>query len=386
MQKRKSLVVLGFAVLIASAFAVFSPGRVSAIPMGTWANMEPTTAPVPRIHSPLVYHVNAGRVMLYGGFNATFEHLGDTWAYQYSSNTWTDRAPSTSPYATGGHCLSYDIDSQKIILFGGRLSGSDTTLVMYHETWAYDYTANTWTNRTTATHPASCCWGDMVYDIQAERHIMFGGLTDGANYLDDTWAYDYDTNTWTDRSPTSSPPGRFDHRMAYDSGSDKVILVGGVGLGGTVLSDVWAYDYSSNTWTERTSFPTAIAPAGLAYDSLMDRTILFGGTRNFGETDLRDETWTYDYNTDTWTQLTCDPHPPEVDRSFMTYDSGAQRTILFGFRGPRPDPVYYEDTWALHFFDFTPPPPPIPGFPAVAILLGIAIPLGIVIVIRRKRH
>jgi N-acetylneuraminic acid mutarotase len=324
--------------------------------------------------------------MLYGGFNATWDHLGDTWAYQYSANTWTDRAPSTSPPATGGHCLSYDLDSRQIIFFGGHLSGSDTTLVMYHETWAYDYASNTWTNRTTATHPASCSWGDMTYVVQAEREIMFGGLTDGATYLDDTWAYDYDTNTWTDRAPASSPPGRFDHRMVYDSESDKVILVGGVGLGGVLLDDVWAYDYDTNTWTERTSFPTIIAAHGLAYDSAMDCVILYGGTRNFGETDIRDDTWTYDYNTDTWAQLTPDPHPPEACRTYMTYDEGAERTILFGFRGPQPDPVYYEHTWAFHFFDLSTTTTIVPGFPTAAMLLGIALTLGIVIVIRRKRQ
>ncbi|MFX1319181.1 MAG: kelch repeat-containing protein [Promethearchaeota archaeon] len=383
-QIRKVFMGLGFTILF--AFMMLTPPNVLAIPIGEWTNMEPTTAPIPRMHSPLAYNVNAGRVMLYGGFNATFDHLGDTWAYRYSTNTWTNRAPSTSPPATGGHCLSYDLDSRQIILFGGHLSGSSSTIVSYYETWAYDYDTNTWTNRTTTTHPPGTAWGDMAYAIQAERQILFGGLGDSATYLGDTWAYDYDTNTWTDRAPAASPPRRFDHRMVYDSESDKVILVGGIGLGAAILDDVWAYDYDTNTWTERTSFPTIIASHSLAYDSAMDRVILYGGARNFGETDLRDETWTYDYNTDTWELLITDPHPPEACRGYMTYDAGAERTILFGFRGPQPDPVLYEETWALHYLDITIPPPPFPGFPTAAIVLGIALTLGIVILIRRKRN
>jgi hypothetical protein len=227
----------------------------------------------------------------------------------------------------------------------------------------------------------------MTYILEAQRLILFGGLGDGATFLDDTWAYDYNTNTWTNRAPADSPPGRFDHRMVYDLQSEKVILVGGIGLGGNVLDDVWAYDYTSNTWTERASLPTDLCSQGLAYDGTLDRVILFGGTRDFDETDLSDETWTYDYNTDIWEQLTVDPHPPELCRVYMAYSDRTQHTILFGGRGASPSPVYYGDTWALHLSDYTlPPPPPIPGFPTAAILLGIALTFGIVIIIRRKRR
>ncbi len=382
----EGLVVLGFTVLIASAFMMLTPTQVLGIPMGEWTNRSPTTAPEPRTHSPLAFHLNSGLVILYGGFNATFSHLGDTWAYEYSANTWTNRAPSSSPPPTGGHYLSYDWDFQQVIFFGGHLSGAHASIVTFHETWAYNYTTNTWTNRTTASHPPGSAWGDMTYIVQAERQLLFGGLGDGAALLDDTWTYDYETNTWANRAPSANPPARFDHRMVYDSESDKVILVGGIGLGGNVLDDVWAYDYTSNTWTERASLPSDLCSQGLAYDNGMDRVILFGGTRDFDETNLSDETWIYDFNTDTWEQLTPSPHPPGTCRAYMTYDDRAQRSILFGGRGTSPSPVHFEETWAFRYFDTTTDGGVVPGFPAVAILFGIALSLGITIITRRKRH
>lgn len=361
---------------------MLTPGQVLAIPTGTWTNMAPTTSPEGRTHSPLTYHVNAGFVMLYGGYNASFEHLGDTWAYDYSANTWIDRAPSTSPPATGGHCLSYDGNSEQLIFFGGRITGAGGTLEMYHETWVYDYAANSWTNRTTAIHPPGRGWSDMTYVGHTNRQLMFGGLADGAAYLDDTWAYDNATNSWINRAPSTSPPARFDHRMVYDSESQRVILVGGIGIGTVVLSDVWAYDYASNTWTEYASFHTGIASQCLAYDSTMDRVILFGGTRNFDETNLNDETWLYDYNSDTWTQLLPDPHPPRLCRTYMAYDAGAQRSIFFGGRGPQPSPVHYDDTWAFYLFDFQ---PRFPWELVIAILVIIVIIILIIFFWRRRR-
>ncbi len=40
--------------------------------------------------------------------------------------------------------------------------------------------------------------------------------------------------------------------MAYDSRNDRVILFGGDGSGGALLSDTWAYSYATNAcpWTD----------------------------------------------------------------------------------------------------------------------------------------
>ena len=49
----------------------------------------------------------------------------------------------------------------------------------------------------------------MVYDSRADRVLLFGGAELSANAgLNDLWAYDYETNTWTERHPAVSPPPR----------------------------------------------------------------------------------------------------------------------------------------------------------------------------------
>src|SRR3989442_15890746 len=82
-------------------------------------------------------------------------------------------------------------------------------------------------------------------------------------------------------SPAASPLARSHHAMAYDSGSDRVILFGGYSscCGGIALGDTWAYDFNANTWTDMTPAvaPTSRESSAMAYDSQSDRVILFGG-------------------------------------------------------------------------------------------------------------
>src|SRR5947208_3490864 len=116
----------------------------------------------------------------------------------------------------------------------------------------------------------------MAYDSRSDRVILFGGATTAGN-LDDTWGYDFETNTWMNMEPAVKPPGRAYHAMAYDSGSDRVILFSGSSAVGP-LNDTWAYDFGANEWTNMTpaSSPAVGSNHDMAYDSQSDRVILFG--------------------------------------------------------------------------------------------------------------
>jgi hypothetical protein len=50
-------------------------------------------------------------------------------------------------------------------------------------------------------------------------------VTKGLAFSNKTWAYDFDTNIWTQMAPEVSPPGMNYHPMAYDVEADRVILV-----------------------------------------------------------------------------------------------------------------------------------------------------------------
>src|SRR5712691_8764022 len=72
-----------------------------------------------------------------------------------------------------------------------------------------------------------------------------------------------DHNIWTNMNPAIHPSNRIGHRMAYDSGSDRIVLFGGLTeVGGIRNDETWIYDFDTNTWTRTT--PPATPGAGLS--------------------------------------------------------------------------------------------------------------------------
>jgi len=257
-----------------------------------------------------------------------------------ASDNWTNAGPSLPrPSGRWTHAMAYDLRAERVILFGGRTGPVE---FYRNETWAYDPSANAWTNMTTGAGPSGRSNPRMAYDIQSDRTILFGGgnyYTDW--YSNETWAYDYGNNTWTRMSPLLSPSPRYDHQLVYDSRSDRVILFGGaVGAGPTLLGDTWTYDYESDTWTDMApaASPPARQASAMAYDSESDLTIVFGGRGGTGN-----DTWTYNSTANSWTPMSPLASPSVRWGSRMVYDSQADRTVLFGgYTGTEP---YNNETW-----------------------------------------
>ena len=304
--------------------------------LNTWTKLNPAgDLPSERSYHSMVYDSTSRRVILFGGgtLNGGFN---DTWAYDPTTSTWTDLHPAGDvPSARMGFRMVYDSSTGEVILFGG-FDG-----VYTNDTWAYDSTANTWTDlRPTGDVPSGRSAHSMVYASSTGRVILFGG-SDGGIPSNDTWAYDPTANTWTDLHPAGGlPSARSDHSMVYDSSIGKVILFGG--LGGTVFDDTWAYDPAANTWTNlNATGPSARCFSSVVYDSSTSKVILFGG---FDGVD-KDDTWAYDPTADTWTDLRpAGDVPPAREDHSMVYDPDTGKVILFG---GGTSGSYFNDTWAF---------------------------------------
>jgi len=233
--------------------------------------------------------------------------------------------------------MAYDSQSDRVILFGGWVPDVRQVAIDLNETWSYDYANNTWKNMSPPLAPPARSGHALVYDSQSDRSILFGGADGG--YLSDTWEYDYNLNIWTQMKPSIFPSERCRHDMIYDSKSDRLVLFGGFSPGNPdELNDTWTYDFNNDTWTEM--LPT-IRPEGreshaLSYDSRMDRIILFGG---WIPEQGYDDTWTYDLKNNTWTNITSSTRPSSRGGHALAYDSESDRTILFGGNS--------DDVWAL---------------------------------------
>ena len=288
----------------------------------------------------MAYDVESNRGILFGGQTGNYiratSYNKETWAYDAAANKWTEMKPGMGPSVRAAADLAYDTKSDRVLLFGG----ADTKTWGLDDTWVYDFNTNTWEEK--ARGPANHLGGRIAYDAESDRVILFGGfdVTSG-KLFSDTRSYDFNSDTWTDMKPSTSPSPRNYQVMAYDTESDRVIMWGGDAKDWD--ESVWAYDYNQNTWEKKdvSEGPELRAYTSLVYDSKADRMILYGGT-DYGN----DETWAYDYNTNTWTKLSPGTNPGELSRHAMMYDTTADRVILFGGQVNAKEFEYAADTWS----------------------------------------
>ena len=335
-----------------------------------WINMKPSTAPSARDNNKLTYDSESDRVILFGGkFKAvTQERFNDTWAYDYNTDTWEEMTPTLSPGHRNGHTMAYDSESDRSILFGGLKTyfAPPTPVECWNDTWTYDYNADTWVEMYPTVKPPTRTGAAMVYDSESDKIILFGGFTEERTDLGDTWTYDYNSNNWTEMDPLVSPTPRYYPGMAYDCESDRVIMFSGM-YQSSVLGDTWAYDYDSNIWEHLTpaSNPPSRTLASLTYDKSADKIILYGGS-GASKTDVYSDTWAYDYNTNTWTELVHNTHPAGSYYIDLTHDTESNCSILFG--GTTGDGVRSDETWTYFYTD---KPVSTPGFELISLLIGI---------------
>jgi N-acetylneuraminic acid mutarotase len=295
---------------------------------GAWTELHPAgTPPYPRADHSMVFELFSGTAFAFGGSGD--HYLNDTWGYDPLANTWISLGHvGATPEARFDCSMAYDSNEGKVILFGGQDEATE-----FNDTWVYERKADAWIYlNPSGGLPTTRCQASLVYDSSEKKAILFGGVARGPVYLNDTWAYDAATNTWTNLSPSGAvPPPRGLAGMVYDSRSGKVILFGGDN-GSTRLGDTWAYDPAANTWTDLNpsgSVPAARSLFGMTYASNDGKAVLFGGA-DLGSNFFND-LWTYDLSANAWTQVHASGESPSARTgSALVFDSMSGDLLLFG--------------------------------------------------------
>jgi N-acetylneuraminic acid mutarotase len=324
-----------------------------------WENTDPSTAPSARRFAGMAYDSGSDLVVLFSGGDPDLPAaFGDTWTFDVDTNIWTNVTPEDSPPPRGTlGGFEYDSDSDRVIFYGGVKQLEP--FVCWDDTWAFNCDTETWENRTPASSPRGTALPAMAYDSGSDRIIMYGGMWDDRDVSSETWSYHYDSNTWTNMSPDVSPGLLYAFGFAYDSESDRVILFGGKyrdDTGEEIKDETWSYNYDTNTWTKMNP-PVKPAPRErfqMTYHAGWDRIVLFGGDKDYFNP-LYDETWLYDFNNDNWTQLSLEPHPTGRVYAGLAYDNESECIVLFGGMDAMMD--VFGDTWTL---SNTTPSTPLP--------------------------
>jgi N-acetylneuraminic acid mutarotase len=193
------------------------------------------------------------------------------------------------------------------------------------------------------------------FAINGKGYVV-GGQDNSFNYLSNTYEYDPNTNTWTQKaSAPVSISGTFTfviNNIAY--------LGCGARTGANNSTTMYAYNPATNTWTQKANYvgPSVVVPVGFAIGNY---GYAGGGTNGSGS--LNNQFYKYDPANDTWSAIAAYPGKPRAGAMAFVingkaYVGGGTAVIGGSYYYALGDMYEYDpstDKWS--------PAPSLPGLP-----------------------
>jgi hypothetical protein len=245
------------------------------IGLATWTPLAPTgPGPSAREGHTWTADPSSGLAYLFGGQDDQGV-LGDLWAYDLGADAWTKLSPAgPGPAARSGHAAVW-VDGVGLVVFAGQ-SKSGAPLA---DLWAYDPDAGLWHQLApSGDAPAARTGSCAAVGPDGRIWISHGSTGDGTASAD-TWAYDPSADAWSDETPSGSGPvARFGHRCWWTA-DGRFVLYAGEATGGVALDELWALGKPGTpdaAWTRIEGHPP-IPRSQPAFDGSADPIVVVGG-------------------------------------------------------------------------------------------------------------
>ena len=320
-----------------------------------WSPASTSPRPSARERHAAAYDSTRGQVVVFGGIDATNE----TW--EWDGQTWRRTASGqATPMARQRHRMVYDPARRQVVLFGG---GGDQNARL-RDTWLWNGFG--WRQVLTEPDETPSAWTghEMAYHPSTQQVVLFGGVDENVNQLNETWLWDGERWRSASVPPSSTPPARTQAAMALDRSSGDIVVFGGSTSTGQI-NDTWRW--TGTAWeqvqTAPGNTPSARSGAALGYDG--ERIVLFGGRNG---ADRLDDTWALDDSGWLPIGLTGDRPSPRSDHA-LAYDSTRGRLLLFGGVS---ETFRLDDTWVWNRTEWVRQPTPLNGTPPARILHDLA--------------
>lgn len=300
---------------------------------GQWGLVPATPDSGARARAVAVPDVMHDTVVLFGGTTASGVSA-DTWLLTLATQKWTlaPVAYGTPPSARTGTLVVADDAHKRFLVFGGwtQVAGSnlaDLTALLYPDSAnvAPRWQALTATGSIPGRHN---CTG--VIDTVGDQLLVFGGATNASDYTNDLWSLDLTSLVWTKLMPVNAGPAvRNGHVAVLDATGRRMVLFGGLVQTGNAVNDTWLYDIADNVWTQATgdSVPSPRSGCAAGSDDAGGGMVIAMGGNN---TSVLHDTWAFNYSTLLWARLA--PANPPLGWSSVgsAMDRASRRMIMFG--------------------------------------------------------
>ncbi len=154
-----------------------------------------------------------------------------------------------------------------------------------------------------------------IYRSAVNSMVIYGGRNVFGMATGQLWNLNLTTNQWTQLTPSGTlPMPRYTHNAHYDALNDRMIVWSGQGNSGALHNDVWAYNFSSNSWQQRwpdgntSGVPLMRYGTASVFDPINRQFVTFAGFTSGGRFE---DTWSFNVDNMTWQDRTNNPHPPK---------------------------------------------------------------------------
>jgi hypothetical protein len=275
---------------------------------------RPLEVPSSRSEIEAVWDAARGRMLVFAGDQGTpvscmsqTDFVAEVWAFHTDCNNFERLEPGEGLTPRGRYALAHDAARERVLIHGGRWrAGTSGAYTVLDDLWAYELATDTWTALPAGATPRS----NHIAAVVGDRLVIHGGneSTDGLAFipLGDTWVFDLASESWSQLMTTGDPSARLFHAAVghghtiymFGGGDENAFL-------GPFFNDLWALDVQSGAWTmldDGQSGPPGLTASDLVYDDQGQRLLLWGG-HDDTELGSRNTVWGYELGGGGWSEL-----------------------------------------------------------------------------------
>lgn len=289
-----------------------------------WIFISPTGPQLsPRyLHTAVISSEN--NVFIFGGRDSNFNVFNDVGIFDPQINIWIPlNITGEVPSQRFGSSSVLSSNNRVLVFFG--TNGTDC----FNDVYQFDLQLNAWISIEVGgiTPTPRFSSSNVVYN----NLVIFFGGSSNSELLNSTLKFNLSSNSWETINLTGStiPPSRRDSvSVPY---LNNMIVFGGEGVT-SLLNDLYSFNIDTEIWTQL--FPTGTPPTprtGMTAIISSSTLIIFGGT-NFSL--YFNDVCKYDIITNTWENVSSIPNaPPKMayrSATFVILSSSLNSVILFG--------------------------------------------------------
>ena len=164
--------------------------KIDSLKLNEWTNINPVNSPTNRFGHAMASIYGTDKIIIFGGYDRQ-NYFDETWIYDLSDNTWYQKLTVNKPVARYATIMAQIYGDDKVVLFGGYRFSE----IACNDTWVYDLSENSWTQKSPPNSPSLRIGSGMENIYGTDQVLLFGGQ--GWTDLNDTWIYDLSDDTWT---------------------------------------------------------------------------------------------------------------------------------------------------------------------------------------------